>query len=215
MELPEDKFGDLILPKFRESARGLHEIGFDLVLDMDTAIGEIGSPSHAVRVQRANGRSSSRVSLAPEKEVPDRDLVLDVRTAASQARVQTGQGSDGRGHFAITVPSTAFGEASKAPPGPWCLSRPIRLDVGCATSASDEGGGRVPVSVKARKISLAWWHSAIGQNTFRSELVSATTENRLDAHRFLDRIEADGGTELANAVRVAQSLLRQGGRRWW
>ena len=75
MELPEEEFGDLILPRYQTDASGLHEVGFELSAWMGQSIAEVSSPSHAVRV-RMNGEQRSRVMLAPERDVPDRDLVL-------------------------------------------------------------------------------------------------------------------------------------------
>ena len=37
LELPEDEFGDVILPRYYADARGLHEVGFDLALGPDAA----------------------------------------------------------------------------------------------------------------------------------------------------------------------------------
>ena len=61
MELPAAEFGDVILPRFREDASALHQIGFDLSLCSQLELDEIGSPSHAVRVQaRECGRPQCR-----------------------------------------------------------------------------------------------------------------------------------------------------------
>ena len=49
LELPAPEFGDVILPKFRPSTENLHEVGFDLAVEVPGA-SEIASPSHAVQV---------------------------------------------------------------------------------------------------------------------------------------------------------------------
>ncbi|MCX7888024.1 MAG: hypothetical protein N3B01_12330, partial [Verrucomicrobiae bacterium] len=79
MELPEE-FGDVILPPWMKQAEGLHRIGFELTVAFPQAVAEIGSPSHAIRV-RHDGNGMHRVGLAANQDVPNRDLVLDVRTA--------------------------------------------------------------------------------------------------------------------------------------
>jgi Ca-activated chloride channel homolog len=76
IELPANEFGDMILPPFREDASALHQVGFELTVVSQLAMDEVGSPSHPVRV-RQDGRST-RIALATEREVPNRDLVLDV-----------------------------------------------------------------------------------------------------------------------------------------
>src|SRR2546422_283757 len=52
LELPGDEFGDVILPRFTEKADGLHQVGFELSVEMGSEIREVASPSHSVRVQR-------------------------------------------------------------------------------------------------------------------------------------------------------------------
>src|ERR1022692_1081673 len=109
MELPADEFGDVILPRFREDASALHQIGFDLNIESGLEIDEVGSPSHAVRVKR-EGSACTRVALAAEKDIPNRDLVLDAhyRTIAPQTLA-------GKGRFAAIIPSTSFGSNSESP----------------------------------------------------------------------------------------------------
>jgi Ca-activated chloride channel family protein len=112
IELPADEFGDLVLPQFVSDPSALHEVGFDLTVAMTHPIVETGSPSHAVRVV-GQGPNRSRVSLATAKDLPDRDLVLDIRTRESLGGVITGTGRDGRGYFAAVVPSSAFREKTE------------------------------------------------------------------------------------------------------
>src|SRR5215472_3576368 len=104
LELPEREFGDIILPKFMESAKGLHNIGFALDLQMGEGVEEISSPSHSLRVD-LNG---SRVSLARESDLPDRDLVLDVRKKAGVS-LFSGIDHENKGRIAAIIPSTQFG----------------------------------------------------------------------------------------------------------
>ena len=52
IELPEDEFGDVMLPRYHKDASGLHEVGFELEVTMPQTVAEIGSPSHTVRVAR-------------------------------------------------------------------------------------------------------------------------------------------------------------------
>src|SRR5581483_1502468 len=90
IELPEDEFGDVILPRYHADARGLHEVGFDLGVSFTQEVEEIGSPSHPVRVAHENGRRA-RIRLAGDHDVPDRDLVLDVRSKDSVAGTLAGR----------------------------------------------------------------------------------------------------------------------------
>ena len=90
MELPANEFGDMILPPFHQDASRLHQVGFDLEVNTTLEVEELGSPSHAIRVGR------NRVSLAPEKDIPNRDLVLDcrVREVVPAGTVRPGERQD-------------------------------------------------------------------------------------------------------------------------
>jgi Ca-activated chloride channel family protein len=46
--LPEDEFGDVLFPQFHADASNLHEVGFDLGVELPGA--SIASPSHPIRV---------------------------------------------------------------------------------------------------------------------------------------------------------------------
>jgi len=109
IELPSDEFGDIILPAIGKDATGLHEVGFDLNVTTQLEIEEIGSPSHAVRVRQA-GNHASRITLAQEADVPNRDLVLETRFKTIAPQVLAG-----KGHFAAIIPSTVFGANPNTP----------------------------------------------------------------------------------------------------
>ena len=113
LELPIDEFGDLLLPPFAGQAQGLHQVGFKLSVDSVADLVEIGSPSHAIRVTHSSDQHA-RILLSPEADVPNRDLVLDVRVRDSSAKVFGGKTQDGKKHFAAVLPSTSFGKPSPA-----------------------------------------------------------------------------------------------------
>ncbi len=205
IELPADLFGDVVLPQFRESSKNLHRVSFDLELEMPWIIEEISSPSHSLRVNR-----DKRVSLAPESDVPNRDLVVDVRVSKPAIRTLAGRGEDGRRHFAVVVPSTEFGAAGETP-----RNVVILLD----RSGSMSGA---PI-VQARRAASACL-SALGPEDrfglvafddhcelFRPALAQATPEALDAARKYLDGIDARGGTELASGVSRATDLLRESG----
>src|SRR5207302_6668854 len=51
LELPDDEFGDLLLPRFAADASGLHRVGFDLSVWMPSPVIGVASLSHAIKVQ--------------------------------------------------------------------------------------------------------------------------------------------------------------------
>ncbi|MBI1787891.1 MAG: VWA domain-containing protein [Acidobacteria bacterium] len=204
IELPQEQFGDMLLPRWRREAAGLHEVVFDLTVEMGAEIVEIGSPSHATRVQ------ANRVTLAPAADVPNRDLVLDARMRANGPRVLAGKGEDGRGHFAAVAPSTSFGAPRETP-------RTVVLLL-------DRSGSMAGVPLEqARKAVLACL-AALGvedrfglvafddqTELFRPQLAPATPQSREEAKRFLHGIDARGGTQLAAGVNAAARLFGESG----
>ncbi len=205
IELPAAQFGDLMLPQFRASAKGLHRCFFDLSVRMPGEIEEISSPSHAIRVRRV-GSGESAISLAPAADVPDRDLVLDIKRQIVEPLVLAGAGESGTRHFAALIPSPAFGE-----PKPQPRSVAFLID----RSGSMEGE---PI-IQARKAVAACLAAlepgdsfgivafASESEAFHDKLVKATPDNRRAAARYLETIDAHGSTELTAGVQAAAKLL--------
>jgi Ca-activated chloride channel family protein len=206
MELPAEQFDDLILPQFVQHAEHLHQVGFCLDVQMTGAIQEIASPSHALRVQTSNAECS-RVSLSRESDVPNRDLVLDIRTRPLAASVLAGSDSKGKGRFAAVIPSTQFGKLEAGP---------RRLVILLDRSGSMEG---TPLTQAKKAIEACLGaldaHDFFGlvafsngATPFKTNLAEGSTENRRDAQKFLQGISSAGGTELAAGVEAAAKLLK-------
>jgi Ca-activated chloride channel family protein len=209
MELPADEFGDMILPGFREDASVLHQVGFELSIVSQLGLDEIGSPSHAVRV-RQDGGCSARVALAAEKDVPNRDLVLDTRFKSVEPQVLAGWGKDGNCRFAAIVPSSSFGVAEEAP-----RRVVILLDRSASMRGEPISQARKAVDACLGVLSeidsfglVAFDNEVL---TFQPALVSSTREMREKAHEFLMQVGARGGTELARGFLEASKLLEGGG----
>ena len=203
VELPESEFGDVILPRFKREPDGLHEIGFDLALQIPGAVAEIGSPSHAIRVRDEKG--SRRVTLAPEADVPDRDLVLDVRMAEPTTQILAGEG-----RFAIAVPSVKFGQGASGP-------RKVAMVIDRSGSMSGAPMQQAKRAVEAclgafsqeDRFALVAFDNHV--EMFRNALADASVENRAAAGKFLDGVQARGGTELARGFSAGAGLVAGGG----
>lgn len=208
IELPEDRFDDVLLPPFRTDAEGLHEIGFALEVKGPGDDIEVGSPSHPIRTRHNSG--GARVSLATAADVPDRDLVLDVSVETPRVFVAGGSGEDGRNHFAVTIPSTEFDGASEEP-------RTVVFLLDRSGSMAGKPIGQ------ARRALLACLATLEGRDrfgivafdnvteSFRDKLAAASVEERAAARNWLGAIDARGGTELASGVTAAARLLGAGG----
>ena len=207
MELPENEFGDLLLPKFKQDARDLHSVGFSLELRAGDDIKEVASPSHTIRVEREHDQIR-RVSLARNSDLPDRDVVLDIRRADAKTTVLSGLDSKGNGRFAAALPSTEFG----TPP-----SGPRRLVILLDRSGSMSG---IPISQAKKAIEACLGaldeHDQFGlvtfsndSDAFRDRLDDATAKNRQAARKFLESVMAGGGTEMSVGLERAVDLLAQ------
>jgi Ca-activated chloride channel family protein len=205
LELPAS-FGDVILPRFRKVASDLHEVGFDLLLPGGTAE-EIASPSHAIRLRQG---ATPRVQLAPERDVPDRDLVLDVRYAGSEARVFAGPRGDGARPFAAVMPSTVFGQPVEAPRKvAILLDRSGSMDGAPITQAKKAIEACLAALSADDQFALVAFDDRVEK--MDSVLLHGTKGNRERARAFLAGVDARGGTELAAGFEAAASLLAGSG----
>jgi hypothetical protein len=148
--------------------------------------------------------------LAPEKDVPDRDLVLDARLAETAPQILAGKDRQGIGRFAAIMPSTCFGVHSEAP-----RRIAILLDrSGSMAGASIEQAKRaieacLAVLSDADSFGLVAFDNLT--ESFETRVVPATLGNRDRARAFLSAINARGGTELAQGVKTAVQQLEGAG----
>ena len=210
MELPED-FDNVVLPIWKKDPQGLHRIGFDLqvAIPADLAtLEEIGSPSHAVRVRY--DKEQHRVSLAPETEVPDRDLVLDIRTSASGPAI-TGGVHQGQGNFALVVPSAIFGTVERPPRRfVFVVDRSASMGGQCMTQARQAVEACLGALMPEDRFGIVAFDDSI--ETLSGNLLDGSRRSREAARHFLSGIDARGGTELAAGFLAAAKMLgEQGG----
>jgi Ca-activated chloride channel family protein len=205
MELPAAEFGDMLLPRFREDASALHQIGFELAIAAQLRFDEIGSPSHAVRVKQ-DGAGAARIALAAAKDVPNRDLVLDARFQSIEPQVLTGNR-----RCAAIVPSSSFGAATEAP-----RRVVILLDRSGSMQGEPLAQARQAITACLAVLSETDSFGLVAFDNqvlaFQPVLVSGAREWRDRAHEFLMQVEARGGTELSLGFLEAAKLLGgQGG----
>lgn len=207
--LPEDIFGDVILPRWRQDGKDLHRVGFDLSVALPMEHVEIASPSHPVSA-RLQSPSSARVVLATEADVPDRDLVLDVRCDLAVPRAFSGMDLSGKGRFAALLPSTVFGPVADGPKKVVFLidhsgsmdGRPFeqakRATLACIAALRPEDHfGIVFFETKP--------------TAFPPGCTEAGQEQREAARAFVDGMKTAGGTELSAGLDKAVQLLTGGG----
>jgi Ca-activated chloride channel homolog len=209
IEMPADEFGSVILPPIRDDASGLHEIGFDLALCGVSDAGEIGSPSHPVRVRREEA-GRRRVALAIGADVPDRDLVVDCGAPGATPKVLAAAGPNGDTQFAIVIPSACFGQAERDP----------RQVVFLLDRSGSMQGRPIEQARKAILACLAVLSEAdrfgivafdYGAEVLDKGLLDGTKDNRRRAAKFLEKIDPRGGTELVQGIEAARRVAGSDG----
>ncbi len=205
IELPAAEFGDLFLPRFCADASALHQVGFEVTVNSPLALAQIASPSHGVRMTQIDSHSS-RVALATEKDIPDRDLVLDVAYRSVEPQVLAGHSKSGQIRFAAIVPSSSFG----------VLKEDARRVVILLDRSSSMQGAPLTQACKAIEACLGAlsdrdWFGIVAfgdrPTLFQSALTVGTRKCRDKAHRFLQTVSAEGGTHLANGFLAAAEML--------
>lgn len=208
MELPESKFGDILLPPFHRSAKNLHRVGFDLDLRVP-GVTEIASPSHTLRVLR-DGADNSRIALGQAADMPNRDLVLDA-VMPSEPSVLTARDSAGKVQVAAVLPSTLFGKSvAQARRVLFLLDRSGSM----RGDPLDQAKNAIRACLGALNESDLFGVMAFDNATdaLADALLPASGANRKKADAFLNNIEAGGGTELLNGFLQAVAVLNgQGG----
>ena len=205
IELPTDEFADMILPSFHKDASTLHQVGFELSIVSQLSLDEIGSPSHAVRV-RQDGGCSARVTLAAEKDVPNRDLVLDTRFKSVEPQVLAGRDRNGKVPFAAIVPSSSFGAATEGPRRVVFL-----LDRSASMRGEPLSQARRAIEACLGVLSATDSFGLVAFDdevlAFQPALVAGTRESREKGHDFLTQVDARGGTQLTRGLLEAAELF--------
>lgn len=210
MELPFEKFDDLLLPPWMTDDRKLHQVAFDLRVVWPGRPDEAGSPSHAIRVGEIAG-GGLRVTSGRGTDVPNRDLVLDVRERGWTGGVFGGVADAKRRFATVVVPSRAFGRSEARP----------RSVVFLLDRSGSMGGEPLAQAKRGLRACLGALEpeDRFGIVAFDDAPVAlapglqpATALARKQAGEFLDAIEVNGGTELAAGIKAAVGVLgREGG----
>lgn len=204
IELPDDVANGVFLPPFRAGAADLHKIGFELQVEPANGIHEIASPSHAVRVLLNSGRVG--VKLSPERDVPNRDLVLDVKCDFGPGRAWSEPPRTGRKYFALLAPSTTFSQATRdARKIVFLLDRSGSMEGSPIRQARHALENCLANLSPQDRFGIVAFDDHVER--FSETLLSATADNVEQACAFLNTISARGGTELAAGVEAAAELL--------
>jgi len=205
IELPAEKFGDVMLPRWHSHASNLHGIAFQLEVDLPGTIRKVGSPSHRVNFDlTAPGQAS--VSLSPEQDLPNRDLVLDITLAGEMEGAFTSHNPGEKTCLAAVIPSTRFGTTGEEPRRVvFTLDRSGSMEGRDMEQAKRALQACLGALDQQDQFGLLTFDSTV--DLFDKQLRPATIDARGDAENFLATIDARGGTDIEEGLNQAANLL--------
>lgn len=179
-----------------------HDISLAVDLDPGFEFSSLKSVSHETTVRRLpDGRQ--HVELAAGATIPNKDFVLEVQQAEShqpKAALFLSPGSDsGETHFLLAAFPPTLQPAKRLP-----VEMLYMIDVSGSmqgTSITQARGALLQALDRLRpedRFGILAFSS--GYNEFASEPLTATSENVAAARRYVQRLEAGGGTEMLPAL---------------
>lgn len=167
----------------------------------------IWSPSHTVKIERPENLKA-RISYSQKDELSDKDFLLyySVSDKDMAANVLTHKLEGEDGYFLLSL----------APP--LKANSAVGKDI---VLAADTSGSMQGDKLEQTKKSLKYVITALSANdrfgivpfntdaeSFKSELVPATADNKRAAVDYIDDLEARGGTNIGDALHTGASLLK-------
>src|SRR5437879_3915433 len=179
-----------------------HDVSLSVDLDSGFEFGAINSVSHAITIRRLpDGRH--HVELASGATIPNKDFVLEVRQAESKqpqtALFLSPDPGSGDTYFLMSAFPPTVQPAKRLP-----VEMLYMIDV---------SGSMAGTSITQAREALLQALDRLGPNDrfgilafnndyfeFASEPLTANSENLAAAHRFVQNLEAGGGTEMLPAL---------------
>jgi Ca-activated chloride channel homolog len=186
-----------------------HDLRFSAQVDLGLPLESVSSPSHPIRVT-THGDGSSEVHLAEDAVLPKRDLVLELKAAASRrpetALFLSPDSQSGARHFMLV----AF-PPSQPPQG---VRLPIEMlfvvDVSGSMAGTSITQARAALHEGLRRLRPEDTFNIVAFNdgfvAARPASVPATLANRHFGRGFVDGLSANGGTEMLPALEHAMAM---------
>ena len=193
--LPSPRNPEIAMPVERDRA----ELSFTMVIDDGNAFGNPFSPTHELRVQR----SGRRITVRPDEELSgDLEVFLPMTRGLLGMTLVAHRPSSESGFFMLTLsPGHAVTEAT--------VARDITAVVDVSGSMSGEKMLQARNALHALletlnpndRFRLIAFSDQV--RSYRREWTLATPGAREAARNWIDRLQAEGGTNIAGALREA------------
>lgn len=192
-------------PIMPSGMRSGQDIGVTVEIDAGSIVSNVSSTSHQLRIDREG--QIVRVKLGREDTIPNKDLVLRYQVAGANTQATILDRSDERGgHFAVyLIPALAYKPTEIVP-----------KDVVFLMDTSGSQGGE-PIR-QSQELMRRFINGLNSHDTFTivdfantATYLSATPlpntpQNRTKAINYIDRLTADGGTELMNGIHAVMNF---------
>jgi len=192
----------LIAPAFADSlpkTRSGKDIDVKIEIDAGVAISGVQSPSHAIAIQNTN--STTKVALKNKDIISNQDLILryQIAGADTQATVLSQSNQQG-GHFATyLIPAVDYDEQQIVPKDVVFLMDTSGSQRGFAIAQSKELM-RQFISGLNQEDTFNIIDFASSTTKLADQPLANTRENRSKALAYVEKIDANGGTELINGI---------------
>ncbi len=176
---------------------------FDIEISAGVPVADVESPTHPIRATPGSG-GVMRVQLAAGATIPNRDFVLNYRTAGGQISEALLRNSDARGdYFSLTLqpPARVAATATRPKELTWVVDRSGSMD-GWPLEAARTLVTRNLDQMRAGDTFNVWSFS-FGPEACFDHPVAATPANIAVAKRYLDSLDARGQTDMLPVVRAA------------
>ncbi|MCC3408190.1 MAG: after-VIT domain-containing protein [Microcoleus sp. PH2017_10_PVI_O_A] len=197
-----DRINPPLLPPGTRSGQ---DIAISVEIDAGVAIGDVRSTSHQITTERSD--NLVRVQLANYDKIPNKDLILRYRVSGENTRATVLSQADQRGgHFATyLIPALNYKSNEIVPKDVVFL-----MD----TSGSQQGE---PLA-KSKELMRRFIQGLNPKDTFTiidfantaqalsTTPLANTAQNRQSAINYIDKLQANGGTELLNGIQAVMKF---------
>lgn len=192
----------ILPPVAPKSTRAGHDVSIEVSIDAGCPISGLASKLHEVAVQQSQP-DHARIALKSKRIIPNKDFVLswDITGKAISSSYLNHTDKDGEGYLTVMMmPPKAVSRSEIAP-------RELVFLIDCSGSQSGEPLAKSTETVKyiVKRLNPNDTFQVVAFSNFRTTLfdkaMPANIETKRKAWRFLDELDADGGTFMLEAVK--------------
>jgi len=192
-------------PVMPPEMRSGHDIGVTIEIDAGLKIANLCSTSHQLRVEEEG--QITRVKLGGEDTIPNKDLIVRYQVSGDKTQSTVLHESDNRGgHFAIyLIPALEYKSDEIVPKSVIFLMDTSGSQMGDPLLKCQELMRRF-INGLNPKDAFTIIDFANTATYLSSKLLPNTRPNRTLAINYVDRLQANGGTELMNGINAVMKF---------